>query len=205
MNCSDARTAYLDGDDDAFDSHAEGCVECRDLRPELHAMRLALADEAVWKEPSPDLAEQVVAAVAQSDEPRNRRRWLLPALAGAAAVVVVVGLVGSFIRSGPDWEIRVAQNAPELEGTIAGWNDPVGTRVVVNLDGLEPVPGFMYELWFSSETVAISAGTFVTGNGVDLTIGVARIDYPRVWITLEPTNGGPLPEGDLIYDVMTTG
>jgi len=205
MNCSDARTGYLDGDDRVFDSHAKGCVECRDLRPELHSMRLALADEAVWKDPSRDLADRVVAAVALSDEPRHWGRWLLPALVGAAAVVVAIGLAASLVRSGPDWEIRVAQTAPELDGTIAGWNDPVGTRVVVNVDGLKPVPGFMYELWFSSDTVAISAGTFVTGNGVDLTVGVARVDYPRVWITLEPTNGGPLPEGDLIYDVITTG
>lgn len=208
MSCDDVRAEYLAGDEGIFEDHAQGCAECRAQRSELRAAREALDETAVWSEPPADMAERVVGAVAQSVEVPPRRRRIIPILAGAAAVLVVaIGLASLFLRSGPDWEIRVeaTDSAAQLNGIIAGWNEPEGTRVVLDLDGLEPVPGFMYELWFSSETVAVSAGTFIRGNDVELTVGVARADFPRVWITREPLDGDPLPEGELVYDVMTTG
>lgn len=170
-------------------------------------MRSALAEAAVWNEPPVDMGERVLGAVRSDDETAGRRR-LLPMLAGVAAVLAVaIGLAALLWPSSPDWEIRVAaaEGAAPINGTIAGWNEPAGTRVFLDLDGLQPEAGFMYELWFSSETVAISAGTFIQGDGVELTVGVARVDFPRVWITREPVDGGPHPEGELVYDVLTTG
>jgi hypothetical protein len=87
-------------------------------------------------------------------------------------------------------------------GTVAGWNTESGTRMVLDIEGLDPAPpGFVYELWLSAGPRHISAGTFVeAGNDLELWAGVSRRDYPRVWVTLEPLDDNESLSGETVLD-----
>lgn len=168
----------------------------------------ALSDEGFWIDPSEALEERVMAAIAQEDasdsEPRDAKRriglaWIAAGIAAAAVVVVaVVGLR----PAAPDWEVALdaTPNAPGVVATVSGWNEASGTRMELNVEGLEPAPdGFIYELWLSEGPIHISAGTFHRAEDVTLWAGVSRGDYPRLWITLEPiADGDPGPGLNLL-------
>src|SRR6476469_9753063 len=100
----DDRAAYLAGEDRQSLTAAE--------RAELDELRGLLGSTAAWAEPSTDLEDRVVAAIAQEAAtrpasprarraplrgPRWRLRWSRPAYAfgglAAAAAVAVVGIV----------------------------------------------------------------------------------------------------------------
>lgn len=179
--------------------HKEAPIEDADLSAarDAAAARLAgaglsLDEAALWVEPSGDLEDSIMAAIA--DEPiarvvplrRRPLRWLVPAAAVAAAAVAFAVVA----RPAPaDWTVALgpAESFPAASATVSGWNEPSGTRVQVDIDGLDAAPdGFVYELWFSNGDVHISAGTFhSTGSDVTLWAGVDRRQFPRVWITLE--------------------
>ena len=59
-----------------------------------------------------------------------------------------------------------------------------------------------WELWLTSEAVHVSAGTFTAAGDVELWVGVARRDYPRPWVTLEPVDEGESLSG---LNVLDTG
>ncbi len=206
MNCNDVRAAFLAGDDDStVTAHMIECGACRSVRADLEVDRTALRDVAVWEEPPEDLGRQVVALITSSAQPATARdrRWVLPMAAAAAVVVVVVG-IGGFLRSDrPDWEIDMPGTslAPEAASTVAGWVTPVGTRLVLEVEGLDPAPdGYVYELWLSRGSVHVSAGTFTDSGVVKLGTGVARADFPRLWVTLEPVDEDESPSGTTVLD-----
>lgn len=161
----------------------------------------ALSDEALWVEPSDALEDIVMAAVANDGQPEEpvrlegkRRRLHLAWIAAgiAAAVVAVVAVVGLRPAS-PDWEVALGatENAPGVIASVSGWNEPSGTRMELEIDGLAPAPdGFIYEFWLSEGPIHISAGTFHSAEDVTLWAGVSRGDFPRLWITLEPIDDG---------------
>ena len=175
---------------------------------------LHLDDDALWVVPDADLEASIMAAIADdtgdaaspsSSAPR-RLRWLGPLAAAAAAAAIV--FVASTGQAEPDWTVALGGTdaAPAASALVSGWNEESGTRVELDITGLDPAPeGFVYELWFSADEVHVSAGTF-HGDGTDaiLWAGVARGDYPRVWITLEPLDDDPGP-GLNILDTAVLG
>ena len=167
-----------------------------------------LGDEGFWIDPSDALEEHVMAAISQEEagaaEPREatRRIGLAWVAAGIAAAAVVVVAVVGLRPAGPDWEVALGAtpNAPGVVATVSGWNETSGTRMELDIEGLEPAPdGFIYELWLSEGPIHISAGTFHRPEDVTLWAGVSRGDYPRLWITLEPiADGDPGPGLNLL-------
>lgn len=175
---------------------------------------LHLDDDALWVVPDADLETSIMAAIAddtgytasRSRSPARRLRWLGPLVAAAAAAAIV--FIASTGQAEPDWTVALGGTdaAPDASALVSGWNEESGTRVELDITGLAPAPdGFIYELWFSADEVHVSAGTF-HGDGTDaiLWAGVARGDFPRVWITLEPLDDDPGP-GLNILDTAVLG
>lgn len=177
---------------------------------------LHLDDDALWVAPGADLETSIMAAIADDGRgtPSEVRsiwsarslRWLVPLAAAAAALVVFVTSTGT---PEPDWTVALGATdaAPGASGVVSGWNEDSGTRIEVDVAGLEPAPdGFVYELWFSAEDVHVSAGTF-RGDGADAVLwaGVARADYPRVWITLEALDDDPGPGVNILDTAALEG
>ena len=171
--------------------------------------RLDRAAGELWIEPPPELEQRVTRLIetGQSEEPPKtgtRRRWQIIA---AAAVLIVAVATGAFLfgrQPPPDWEITTAGVGPNESAVavIGGWNVDGGTRVVLAAEGLAAAPdGFMYELWFIQGSTPVSGGTFAAADKpVDLFVGVARRDFRRVAVTLEPLDGDPAPSGVFVFD-----
>ncbi|HZD06590.1 MAG TPA: anti-sigma factor, partial [Longimicrobiales bacterium] len=161
-----------------------------------------LRDPLLWEEPSPQLEERVMGALIP--DPTQRRRWggWWLAVAAVAAVVVAMGVISMLGR--PDWSLQL-EAGPEAPGAIAmvqGWNVGRSTRMVLDLRGL-PHPGgdSYFEVWMTAADGShISAGTFTEPGRVELTAGVHRADYPRVWVTLEPDDGIAAPSRATVLD-----
>ena len=91
--------------------------------------------------------------------------------------------------------------APNALGVVEGWNEAAGTRVVLSVAGLAPAPaGSVYEFWFSSDTLHVSAGTFSGSGEMELWAGVSRGAFPRLWVTLEPIDEDEAPSGVTVLD-----
>lgn len=210
MNCDEFRAAVLGGDEDELTAvHEAGCVTCRLRASDLRTAFGAMSSPAVWEEPARELGGQVgaligVAAGRGNDEAvlvdRSEHKWLV-AVGIAAAVVLLVGLFALNRSPAPDWEVALPGTdlAPNATGTVQGWNEASGTRMVVAIEGLAPAPnGFVYELWLSSGPIHVSAGTFHSGGEIELWSGVTRADYPRLWITLESVDEDESPSGETV-------
>ncbi|MPZ71147.1 MAG: hypothetical protein GEU71_16720 [Actinobacteria bacterium] len=206
MNCERFRAdrlAGIIGDEDR--KHLDECPACRGRVPGLDSGRTALGDPAAWEEPPPELGARVTALVTAL--PRSPRPWwrrgLLGPISAAAVAIVILGLVVTMRSPAPDWEVAIPGTdlAPVAAGTIEGWNTDTGTRMVMQIDGLDPAPdGFVYELWLSTDTLHVSAGTFIAAERVELTTGVSRADFPRLWVTLEPVDDNESPSGHTVLD-----
>ncbi|MEN8239898.1 MAG: anti-sigma factor, partial [Actinomycetota bacterium] len=120
----------------------------------------------------------------------------------AAVLILVVGVFAMASRTpAPDWETTLAGTdvSPTASAVLAGWNTAAGTRLVLEASDLEPAPeGFVYQLWFSKGHQHISAGTFADPSRVELTVGIARNDFPEVWISLDPTTPGSTGTGPAV-------
>jgi hypothetical protein len=209
MNCDEIRAAYLQGGlSEGELAHLGACPECRRVRDDLDAAAALLRDPALWEEPPADLEDRVVGAVAgASATGERRRRSRFKLFTGIAAAVVVVAAVAAALlvtRSpAPDWEVAIAGNelSSGARGTVSGWNTPAGTRVAIDVTGLGPAPaGHIYEMWFSAGSIHLSAGTFRSFDDVELWVGAARADFPRIWVTLEPIDGDESPSGRTVLD-----
>ncbi len=205
MRCDDYRAAFLSGEVDAQQqAHLATCPACRAEQGALEAVRLSLQDQLVWEEPSEELREYVAVAMAQHAAPPPRRTTRWWAAAAAAVVLVAAGAAWALLRPAPpDWEVVMAgtELAPEAMATVRGWNTDTGSRMVVGVTGLPSAPdGSYYELWLSGEGSHISAGSFRGSGEVSMWVGVARRDFPRLWVTLEPAGGDPAPSEQWVLD-----
>ncbi len=167
-------------------------------------MRASLQDQLLWEEPDEKLREQVAVAVTQYAAPQSRRTSKWWAAVAAAVVLVAAGAAWALLRApAPDWEVTMAgtELAPQAAATVRGWNAATGSRMEVAVAGLPPAPdGSYYELWLSGEGGHVSAGSF-RGNGeVTMWVGVARRDFPRLWVTIEPAGGDPAPSKQSVLD-----
>jgi hypothetical protein len=208
MKCDDARSAYLAGEATTDQlRHLDTCAQCSAVRIGLDAIGASLTDDMFWAEPPPDFENRLVGLIeGRSQVPTRARslRWWGSAAGVAAAVAAAVITVWMVTRSQPaDWEVALpgTAEAPYATGVVQGWNEPGGTRLALEVTGLPEAPaGSVYELWLSEGSRHISSGTFVAAERVELWVGVARRDFPRLWITLEPLDEDESPSGVTVMD-----
>ncbi|HEX9643887.1 MAG TPA: anti-sigma factor [Acidimicrobiia bacterium] len=177
---------------------------------ELAATAGSPLDEASLWEPMPDLEDAIMGSIraeaARRDDVRPAVRSYRRLVAVAAALVVLAATAGVVfaMRSDPaDWTVALGATAlaPGASGTIEGWNEPSGTRMRLDLEGLPEAPaGHFYELWLSADDLHVSAGTFHAGEGVELWAAVPRSDFPRLWITLEAVDDDESPSDETLLD-----
>ena len=200
VRCQDYRAAYLEGNlDGAALSHRSTCNACRAAEPSLDGLRGALADPVFWEEPLPELEERVVEAIAGGAEalPRSRK-WLWPS-AAAAVVAVLFGAWVFVAGSAPDWQVELigVGDTPSATARVDGWATENGSQMVVEVSGLGPAAsGTVYELWLSADRTSVSAGSFRDDGRFEMTVGVSRRDFPRLWVTVEEPGGEAGPTSD---------
>ncbi len=206
MTCEECRVLLLAGDENEdVHRHLETCASCRSELPALESNRMLLGDPSVWEEPEPGLGEQVVSLISgvNGNTRPSGPRWWQATIAVAALAAVVLGSVALFRSPSPDWEVPIPGTdlAPQAIGTVKGWNTDSGTRMLLEVDGLEAAPeGYFYEFWLSEGPVHISAGTFTNAEEVELWAAVARADFPRLWVTLEPIDHDESPTSQTVLD-----
>jgi hypothetical protein len=171
-------------------------------------MRVALGDPAVWESPDPNLEDRLVAEIERQQTFQTpRRRWRRSAASAAAltaaAVLGATVTAGAFLRR-PDWstDLVASELAPAATAHVQGWLTDEGTRVRLDVGGLRPLgPGEYYEIWLTAEDGRhVSAGSFTSPGVIESWIGVRRRDFPRVWITIEPTDDDLGPSGATVLD-----
>lgn len=188
--------------DTAVAAHLEVCPQCRVRVPAAETLGRHLRDPLLWEEPPEHLAEAIVEEVAGESQarPPRRRWWFL----GIAAVLALVVLGLAQLTGRPDWQVdlRGGPAAPGAAATVSGWNLEEGTKMVLEISGLEPAPrDSYYELWLTApDGRHVSAGTFVNAGRVEVTAGVRRSEFPRLWITREPADNDPAPFPETVLD-----
>jgi anti-sigma factor RsiW len=175
----------------AVEAHLAVCAECRARVPAARALGTRLRDPLMWEDPPPHLVEEVVRAVAgEAVVHRRRPRWWIIGAAAVVGAAVALALLAD--RS--DWtqELVPRPVVPEATATVAGWNLDHGTRMVLDVAGLEPAePGTYYELWLTApDGRHVSAGTFRDSGRIEVTAGVRRSEFPHLWVTHEPADDG---------------
>lgn len=189
------------GDDPMVVSHLAVCPNCRLEAERTAALGRHLSDPLLWETPPPELEHRVVAAVAaERRSPPSKRRWWTM---GAAALLLVVVAAAAWLGR-PDWTVELVgvQSAPTAQATVRGWNQDEGTRMVFEIEGLAAAGSeAYYEVWLTApDGRHVSAGTFQTAGRVEVTAGVRRSDFPRIWITREPADADPAPFPDTVLD-----
>ena len=213
MRCEEARAAMLSGSDvEPVRQHLASCQVCSSEQPMWARLSSTLSSHSLWEEPSPDLSERILQTVRGHDEripadrraqPEHHRRTLL---AGVAATLLFV-LAGTFFATrslSADWEMTLASSEehPEATAVVRGWSTSLGTRMVLDIGGIEDAPsGSYYEIWMTARDGRhISAGTFNGSGRVTAFAGVRRADFPRIWITLEKADDDLGPSPDTYFD-----
>lgn len=172
----------------------------------LDLIREVLADASTWGEPPPQVADGLVAALAEepvpvpAEAPEQAARWPVVA-AVAGGIAAVAALVLSTVSVLDDERgTLVAMNGTELEasawGEAAVRPTEAGWWISLDVTGLPPAPdGTYYEGWvWSDDGEGVSIGTFHLRGGdapVVLWSGVPLAEYPAIWVTLEREDEGP--------------
>ncbi len=209
MKCEEARAAMLSGADlEPVRQHLAICQVCRAEQPMWTRLGSTLSSHSLWEEPSSDLSDRILQTVRGHDERDYSDRRPQPdhqrtALFAGVAVALLIALAGTFFAARSltaDWEMTLAasEELPGATAVVRGWSTAMGTRMVLDITGIEDAPsGSYYEIWLTApDGRHISAGTFSGAGRVTAFAGVRRADYPRIWITLETADGdlGPSPE-----------
>lgn len=216
----DDRIAYLTGQDAQI---------APEEKADLDELLDLLGDSTLWAEPSAELEDRVVAAVADersarpnavakpnaphhAPRPRIAQRWRF---AGAAAAIVVVLGVGTyFVTRGtdgaggqrfsaeltsPDGAAPVAGRV-DFERTDSGWRVELDVRGLPRLDG-----GRFYQAWMrDADGTLVPVGTFNEGNDVVLWSGVSPVDYPMLTVTEEEADGDQASSGRRVLSGTVT-
>jgi len=199
MNCTDALAELLSGEvTPETAEHIAGCEHCATSSQELSITREVLGDKATWAEPSPELRDKVLRDLNPMDDAPLMRQSSMARIAAVAVSIAAAVAIFALARPASDWEIDMYAVDDTAVATLAGWNEEAGTRLLFDGDLERPDEGYVYELWFSDENRLLSAGTFVSGNDVALSVAVRRGQLPNLWVTLEPIDGDPTPSGEVI-------
>jgi anti-sigma-K factor RskA len=212
----DDRAAYLAGEDRRSLS--------ADERAELDELRGLLGSTAAWAEPSVDLEDRVVTAIAQEAaarpaSPRVRRaallrprwRWRLsrPAfafggLAAAAAAAVIAIVLATSNSSSPPQQLAMVVSgtplAPDARGSATLSKTASGWRIELAASGLPRLAGGRYyEAWLKSRAgVLVPVGTFNDARKVTLWAGVPPPEYPSFTVTRQRAGGSPASSGERV-------
>lgn len=176
------------------------------------AVTEALADEAIWVEPPPEVETSVLSGIAAEAEGvesarSTRDRPLIPALVVTAALVAfVVAFAAGVFEQAPPAEVRAvlagSELTPDVEGTAVAQPTANGWLIRLDVAGLDPAEeGTFYEGWVWSGDDAVSIGTFHMRGGdgyVVLWSGVGLEEYGTVWVTLQEQRGGHAPSDRLV-------
>ena len=212
----DDRAAYLAGEDRQS--------LAADERAELDELRGLLESTAAWAEPSADLEDRVVTAIAQEAaarpaSPHVRRapllrprwRWRLsrPAfafggLAAAAAVAVIAIVLATSNSSSPPQQLAMVVSgtplAPDARGSATLTKTASGWRIELAATGLPRLAGGRYyEAWLKSRTgVLVPVGTFNDARKVTLWAGVPPPEYPSFTVTRQRAGASPASSGERV-------
>jgi hypothetical protein len=212
----DDRAAYLAGEDRRSLS--------ADERAELDELRGLLGSTAAWAEPSVDLEDRVITAIAQEAaarpaSPRVRRaallrprwRWRLsrPAfafggLAAAAAAAVIAIVLATSNSSSPPQQLAMVVSgtplAPDARGSATLSKTASGWRIELAASGLPRLAGGRYyEAWLKSRAgVLVPVGTFNDARKVTLWAGVPPPEYPSFTVTRQRAGGSPASSGERV-------
>lgn len=213
MKCDEARAAMLSGSDvEPVSQHLATCRLCRSEQPIWAKLRSTLASHSLWEEPPPDLADRIVRAVGgeierSRAETRSRLGRGRTAVIAVLAMTTLIALTGTLLATrslSADWEMTLiaTEESPDASAVIRGWSTARGTRMVVDIVGIDDAPiGSYYEIWMTApDGRHISAGTFTGSGRVTAFAGVRRADYPRIWITLELANDDLGPSRETYFD-----
>lgn len=173
-----------------------------DERPLDDRLERLLASPALWDEPDPRWEDAIMREVGV-EAPAGagpRTGWTVAAVAAAAAVVLTLVVI---TRSpAPDWTVALAAPPDSgIVGAVSGFNEATGTRVVLEIDNLDAAgEGTFYEVWWVDLDTggAVSSGSFLESDTIEMWIGIRRSDFPKMLITLEPSDGDPSPSDDVI-------
>ncbi|MEM7140121.1 MAG: anti-sigma factor [Actinomycetota bacterium] len=196
-----------------------------------------LADESMWDPPDRAIEDAIVAAIADEAtsggdvaaaeivsgggpssvvpflaRPRIAGgRWIAPFVAGAAAVLLIVGAFALFSDDEePEPEfvlvLEATDLAPESSGTVEIDTTPIGTRILLDVAGLPPAAeGQYYEAWLrTGPDAGVSAGTFHLRGGdgeIVLWAGVVVADYPLFTITVQD-EADPASSGQVVLRAL---
>jgi hypothetical protein len=202
-----------------------------DVAPATHdADRLVrtrelLGQPALWAEPSPDLQQRVMAAVAAAEPsptmgqqdaaaviPGQRRRagWIRrPVLALVAAALIVAGIgVGVAIvparHSSRSTEYAASltgtSRAPAANGSVTLTRTDSGWRIHLTATGLPRLDnGNYYQGWLKDRAgTLVPIGTFNQADDVTLWAGVPPTDYPTITVTRQRASNGPASSGQQV-------
>jgi len=209
----DDRTAYLAGEDRQSLTGDE--------RAELDELRGLLGSPATWAEPSADLEDRVVTAIAEQAAvrparsreghlpPRLRWRWGRPAYAlgglAAAAAVAAIAVVLATNNSSPrakQFALVVSGTAlaPGAKGSATLTKTASGWRIALTATALPRLSnGRYYEAWLKSGAgTLVPVGTFNDARNVTLWAGVPPPDYPSFTVTRQVAGGGAASSGERV-------
>lgn len=211
----DDRAAYLAGEDRQSLT--------ADERAELDELRSLLASPVAWAEPSADLEDRVVTAIAENAtappaRPRERRlrvrlqrrrRWSRPSyalggLAAAAAVAAVAVVLATNNNSPPTQQFAMIVSgtalAPDAKGSATLTKTGSGWRIELTATGLRRLAGGRYyEAWLKSAAgVLVPVGTFNDARNVTLWAGVPPPEYPSFTVTRQRAGASPASSGERV-------
>src|SRR5215212_270038 len=176
-------------------------------RAEIERVSSVLGDAAVWAEPSPELQERVVSAIADADagSGSDRRSWLRYAVPGiAAAAVLAVGIAVGVQQLNGDEEGPVfaaamsgTELSPDASGDVTLTKTTSGWRIELHATGLpRRADGEFYQAWLKdADGNLVPIGTFNEGMDVVLWAGVPPTAFPIVTITQEVADGDQASSG----------
>jgi hypothetical protein len=175
---------------------------------DLAFLAALLADPSTWAEPSAELEDAVVRAIADAEpvgdasvtpiapnrrrrEAAPKRRWVWSVTAAAAAVVIALAVFGvAQHRTKSEFEARLSATAlaPGATATVEITSNRAGFRVVLDAHGLPPLrPGEFYQAWLKSATGSlVPIGSFSSSDArVTLWSGVDPAEYSALSVTIE--------------------
>jgi hypothetical protein len=211
----DDRAAYLAGEDRRS--------LAADERAELDELRSLLGSPATWAEPSEDLEDRVVTAIAEQPaaRPARLRKRRLPArpawrwrrsrpayafggLAAVAAVAAIAVVLATNESSQPTQQFAMIVSgtalAPDARGSATLTKTESGWRIELAATGLPRLAGGRYyEAWLKSRAgVLVPVGTFNDARNVTLWAGVPPPAYPSLTVTRQRAGGTPASSGERV-------
>lgn len=211
--------ALPDHERDQVAAHIEQCPICAEDAAALERAATHLIDVVPMAEPPPELRKRIMAAVepeaallraaagerapVRAGAPRSRASWSdairLRAVAGAAAMLVLGGVIGATALNSSDGSDTRTLSA-EVGGGHAWVEVSDDKRAHLVVDGLAAPKGDkVYELWIQSGDAAprpasdnLDQAVFVVGNGrVEIPARLQEGD--RIMVTEEPPGGSRIP------------